>query len=229
MTRRCGRPGRVTARRGGISRQRRLALGATVAASLGLTAVGVAGATRSQPSPSDAERQIRGEIEAMLDSGVPEDDPKVELLEDQVEELRRGSGAHPPREPGVDLGRRVAEARASAGVAGRATTAGVPTGPAWQRGTVECEPVPQILTADEVAGATCIDVPQPDGSTRYVAVGRDGVVHTVAFGPDGTVGRRPDRRVPRGVAAGATAVVPTARGDIRVTVEGKAPVSVDIE
>jgi hypothetical protein len=248
MTRRHARPGRGTSR-SGLSRQHHLALGVAVAVTVGLTAVGVAGAARRQPAPSEAERQIQREIDAMVDSGVPEDDPKVELLEGQVEELRRGGRANTATEPGIDLGRRVANARAaeqaadrareravrtragsaaSAGVAGQATTAGVPTGPAWQSGTVECEPVPQLLTADDVAGASCLSVPQPDGSTRYVAVGRDGVVRTVAFGPDGEVGRSPDRKVPGGVAAGVTTVGPTADGDIRVTVEGKATVTVDV-
>jgi hypothetical protein len=239
----------MTSRRNGLSGPRRVALSAAVVASLGLTAVGVAGASRRQPAPTEVERQVQREIDSMIDSGVPEDHPKVEMLEAQVDELRRGARADPPKEPGVDLRQRVADARAadraadlardravrtraglaaSAGVAGQATTAGVPTGPAWQSGTVECEPVPQILTAEDVAGATCLSVPQPDGSTRYVAVGRDGVVRTVAFGADGKVGRGPDRQVPGGVAPGATAVGPTPAGDIRVTVRGKAPVTVDV-
>ncbi len=207
-----------------------MALGAAVVASIGLTAVGVASAARRQPAPTEAERQVQREIDAMIDSGVPADDPKVEMLEEQVDELRRSTRADPPKEPGVDLGQRVADAKAAeqAGVAGQATTAGVPTGPAWQSGIVECEPVPQILTAEEVAGATCLSVPQPDGSTRYVAVGRDGVVRTVAFGPDGRVGRSPNRPVPGGVAPGVTAVGPTAAGDVRVTVRGKVPVTVDL-
>jgi hypothetical protein len=219
-------------------------LGAAVVASIGLTAVGVAGASRRQPAPTEAERQVQREIDAMIDSGVPADDAKVEMLEAQADELRRSTQADPPKEPGVDLGQRVAKAKAaeqaadrardlavrsrarSAGVAGQATTAGVSTGPAWQSGTVECEPIPQILTAQEVAAATCLGVPQPDGSTRYVAVGRDGVVRTVAFGPDGNVRRGPDRLVPDGAAPGAT-VAPTAAGDIQVTVGGRA-VTVDV-
>jgi hypothetical protein len=228
-TPRRSRPRRRNVSRHGLGGHRRLALGAAVVASIGLTAVGVAGATRQQPAPTEAERQVRREIAAMIDSGVPADDPKVEMLEAQVDELRRSTRAHPPREPGVDLGRRVADAKAAgkAGIAGWATTAGVPSGPAWQSGTVECEPVPQILTAREVAGAICVGVPQPDGSTRYVAVGRDGVVRTAAFGPDGQVRRGPDRRVPNGAAPGAT-VAPTDAGDIRVTVGGRAPVTVDV-
>jgi hypothetical protein len=247
MTRRPTRPHRPTAPRYGLGGHRRLALGAAVVAAIGLTAVGVAGASRRQPAPTEAERQVQREIDAMIDSGVPADDAKVEMLEAQADELRRSTQADPPTEPGVDLGERVAKAKAaeraadrargravrsragsaaSTGVAGQATTAGVPTGPAWQSGTVECEPVPQILTAQEVAGATCLGVPQPDGSTRYVAVGRDGVVRTVAFGPDGEVHRGPDHLMPGGAAPGAT-VGPTAAGDIRVTVGGRA-VTVDI-
>jgi hypothetical protein len=249
MTRRRIRPHRPGATRPGLSGQRRLALAAAVAASIGLTAAGIAGAAGRQPAPTEAERQVQREIDAMIDSGVPADDAKVEMLEEQVDDLRRSTQADPPSEPGVDLRQRVADAKAAeqaaarardraawsgarsaaaAGVAGQHTTAGVHTGPASQSGIVECEPIPQILTAEEVAGATCLSVPQPDGSSRYVAVGRDGVVRTVAFGPDGKVGRRPDRRVPGGVAAGATAIAPTAAGDVRVTVTGKAPVTVDL-
>jgi hypothetical protein len=247
MTRRRTRPHRPSAPRRGLGGHRRLALGAAVVASIGLTAVGVAGASRRQAAPTEAERQVQREIDAMIDSGVPADDAKVEMLEAQADELRRSTQADPPKEPGVDLGQRVAKAKAaeqaadrardlavrsrarsaaSAGVAGQDTTAGVPTGPAWQSGTVECEPIPQILTAQEVAAATCLGVPQPDGSTRYVAVGHDGVVRTVAFGPDGNVRRGPDRLVPDGAAPGAT-VAPTANGDIQVTVGGRA-VTVDV-
>jgi hypothetical protein len=249
MRRRRALPQRPATRRNGLGGHRRLALGAAVVASIGLTAVGVAGAARRHPTPTEPERQVQREIDAMIDNGVPEDDPKVEMLEDQLDELRRSAQADPPPEPGVNLGQRVADAKAAekaanrardhalrtqagsatqAGIAGQATTGGVPTGPAWQSGTVECEPVPQVLTAEEVAGATCLSVPQPDGSTRYVAVGRDGVVRTVVFAADGRVGRGPNREVPGGVAPGATAVGPTAAGDIRVTVGGNAPVTVDV-
>jgi hypothetical protein len=220
--------------RRGLSGRHRLGLAAAVVATIGLTAVGVAGANGGQPGPSDAERQIQDQIDAMVDSGIHEDDPKVELLEDQLEELRRGTRADPPPEPGVDLADRVADAQAADKAtdngAGRAqaTTGGVPTGPAWQSGTVECEPVPQLLTAEELAGAICVSVPQPDGSSRYVAVGRDGMVRTVAFAADGKVTRSPDRRVPGGVAAGTTTVAPTDAGDIHVTVRGRAPVTVDV-
>jgi hypothetical protein len=237
MTRRRTRPHRPSPPRGGLGGHRRLAFGAAVVASIGLTAVGVAGASRRQPAPTEAERQVQREIDAMIDSGVPADDAKVEMLEAQVDELRRSTQADPPSEPGVDLGQRVAEAKAAEQAADRARdlaarsrarspAAAAPTGPAWESGTVECEPIPQILTAEEVAGATCVGVPQPDGSTRYVAVGRDGVVRTVAFGPEGNVRRGPDRLVPGGAAAGAS-VAPTTAGDVRVTVGGRT-VTIDL-
>jgi hypothetical protein len=253
MTRRRARAHTPASRRDGhghgfdaLGRPRRLALGAAIVASIGLTAAGVAGAARRQPAPTEVERQVAREIDAMIASGVPEDDPKVEMLEDQLDELRRGDRADPPPEPGVDLRQRVADAKAAEQAADRArdqagrTGAGsaapadvadqatAADGPAWQRGTVECEPVPQALTVAEVAGAICLSIPQPDGSTRYVAVGRDGVVRTVAFGADGDVRRGPDRRVPGGVTPGATSVAPTAAGDIRVVAQGKAPVTVDV-
>ena len=49
----------------------------------------------------------------MIDSGVPADDPKIEMLEAQADELRRSTRADPTLEPGVDLGRRVADAKAA--------------------------------------------------------------------------------------------------------------------
>ena len=113
MTRRRTRPHRPSAPRHRLSAQRRLALGAAVVASIGLTAVGVAGADRRQPAPTEAERQVQREIDAMIDSGVPADDPKVEMLEHQVDDLRRSTRANPSKEPGVDLGQRVADAKAA--------------------------------------------------------------------------------------------------------------------
>jgi hypothetical protein len=233
-------------------RARRVALAAAIVATAGSTAIGVAGARREQPAPTPVERQLQEEIDTMVAAGVPEDDPKVELLRDQVEELRRGRRTNAPKEPGVDLRDVVADARAadranrqavdraaasaatgeaagtdrsSAPTAGQAR---VPSAAGWPSGPVECEPVPGVLTAEEVAGATCASVAQPDGSSRYVAVGRDGTVRTAAFGADGSVRRHPDRPVPGGVAAGRPSVTPTAEGDIQVTSPGKAPVAVDI-
>ncbi|HYZ98352.1 MAG TPA: hypothetical protein VE575_06350 [Acidimicrobiales bacterium] len=216
------------------------ALVLAVGAAIGLTAIGVAGAARRQPEPPPLQRQIEDEIDAMVDAGVPADSPKVELLEEQVDELQRGNRATPRPEPGVDLGERVAEARAAEraeerapsgapGAARQNTTRGVPTGPAWDRGVVECEPVPGVLTAEEVADATCVSVPQPDGSNRYVAVGGDGVVRTVAFGDDGAIGRRPDRPLPPGLARGKASFAPTDGGDLRVNVPGRASVTIEVD
>src|SRR5690606_915211 len=80
-----------------------------------------------------------------------------------------------------------AEAREEAGVA--------PAEPAWESGEVLCEVVPGILGPDEIAGARCASVPQPDGTTRYVAVAPDGTVPTVAFGHAGR--GRPGHRAGR--------------------------------
>jgi hypothetical protein len=246
--------GRATGRKGGMSRGRRAALAAAVVATAGLTAIGVAGAGRQQPAPTALEQQLQDEIDAMVAAGLPEDDPKVQLLEDQVEDLRRGRGIRPPKEPGVDLGDLVADARAADNASRRAAeraaagaddadgqagtaqagtaeaVAGAPETSAsgWPSGPVECEPVPGVLTAEDVAGATCASVAQPDGSSRYVAVGGDGTVRAVAFGADGSVRRHADRPVPGGVTAGATSVTPTAEGDIQVQSRGKAPVTVDL-
>lgn len=120
MTRRRTRPHRPSAPRRGLGGHRRLALGAAVVASIGLTAVGVAGASRRQPAPTEAERQVQREIDAMIDSGVPADDAKVEMLEAQADELRRSTQVDPPKEPGVDLGQRVAKAKAAEQAADRA-------------------------------------------------------------------------------------------------------------
>ncbi len=187
----------------------------------------------------------------MVASGVPDDDPKVELLEDQLTDLRNGSRANPPKEPGVDLEELVDDANAAetADAQGDATAAATGrvapqahAGPAssssssssggaitdWQSGPVECEPVPQMLSAAEIAGASCTSVPQPDGSSRYVAVAGDSTVRTVAFGNDGQVRRTPDRKLPVRVTPGATTLAPTAAGDLQVSVRGRAPVTVDV-
>lgn len=202
-------------------RRWRLGLAGAVAATVGLTALGVAGASRRQPEPPPLADDIEGEIAGLIDAGVPPDDPKIRLLEEQVEELRRGSGVTPPREPGVDLGARVAEARAAERGRERARQ--------WERGIVDCEPLPGLLSVEELADATCLSVPQPDGSGRYVAVGRGGRVRSVAFGADGQVSRAPDRQLPSGVTPGPGNLAATPAGHLRVTVPGKAPVTIDLE
>lgn len=212
-----------------------VALAAAIVA-VGLTAAGVADAARRQPRPSDGELMIEAEIDAMLDRGMSADDPKVVMLEDAADELRAGSASPPPREPEVDTGRQLADAKAAAGAerpsgasattdAGRRTGTG--TAAAWQTGAVECEPVPQLLSAAELAGAVCVSVPQPDGSNRYVAVAGDGTVRVVAFGADGAVSRQADQHVALG-PGGASSVTALTGGDVAVAASGQAPVTVDL-
>jgi hypothetical protein len=243
MARPQGRARTARRRQGPARSRRRGGLLIACAATVGLSALGIAGAARRQPAPTEAERQVQREIDAMVASGVPDDDPKVELLEDQLTDLRNGSRANPPKEPGVDLEELVDDAKtaetadAQGDAAAAATGRVAPqahAGPAssattdWQSGPVECEPVPQMLSAAEIAGASCTSVPQPDGSSRYVAVAGDGTVRTVAFGNDGQVRRTPDRKLPVRVTPGATALAPTATGDLQVSVRGRAPVTVDV-
>jgi hypothetical protein len=215
--------------------RQRIAVLVAGVATVALTAVGVAGASGRQPAPVGVEQQLEGEIDAMVASGMAEDDPKVELLEAQLAELRRGTRVHAPKEPGVDLAERVAgakvtEARTEARVVAQASagdSASAAATAGWQQGVVECEPVPQLLGAQQLAGAVCLSVPQPDGTNRYVAIGRDGVIRSVEFGFDGDVSRRPDRRMPVAAPAGTT-FTPTGRGDVQVAVKGRAAVTVDI-
>jgi hypothetical protein len=217
-------------------RRRVFALLAPLAlAAVGLAGVGIAGAARHRPAPVPVEREVQSEIDAMIASGAPAHDPKVELLRDQLAELRRGSHTTPPKEPGVDLGQLVADALAAEADAARAHVAqDQASSPAtaqttrWQSGTVVCEPVPQLLTVQEIAGATCLSVPQPDGSSRYVAVTPTGVVRTVEFGNDGEVQRRPDRKLPVPREPGSTTLTPTPSGDLRVATPGRPAVTVDL-
>ncbi len=179
-------------------------------------------ASLAEPPVSDVEQQLDAEIEGMVDAGVPADDPKVEMLEEQLDELADGNGAPARREPGVDTGARLTEAeqvtdaqaraeaaagaaagavqpRAAGGAPAASTAAGTPAAAAadgrrWESGIVACEPLPGLLTMGEVAGATCLSVPQPDGTSRYVALAADGTVRSVRFGTDGAVQRMPDER-----------------------------------
>jgi len=209
------------------------AVGASAAASAGL----------AEPPPSAMEAQLEAEIDGMIEKGVPADSPKVEMLEEQLDQVEEGTGEPAAREPGVDTGTRLDEAGAvteaqaqaeAAGPAGAQARAGgvdeelVEEGEAarWETGTVECEPVPGMLSVDEVAGATCLSVPQPDGTSRYVVVGADGTVLSVRFGTDGAVRRLPDTALP--VPPWGATVAATAAGDLRVAAPGRAPTTVDL-
>jgi len=149
---------------------------------------------------------------------------------------RAGADADAPPEPGIDDAAALdaAEAATAAEDAGAAARAVATAGdaattdePAWESGTVECEPVPGLLGAADVAGSMCLGVPQPDGTNRYVAVGQDGTVRSVLFGPDGAVRRLDDATVGGAVPRGSTAR-PTPQGDLIVTPPGGEPVTVDV-
>jgi hypothetical protein len=219
--------------------------GAALAATLVLAAVGAsaaASAALSEPPPVPAANEMRAEIDAMIESGMSPDDPKIQMLEDEVAELEAGATATPRREPGVDVGATLEAAEAaeaaedadvstrSAGPSAAPGAAGVPAGggqPAWESGPVQCEAVPGLLGAAEIAGALCVSVPQPDGTSRYVAVAPDGTVRSVAFGHDGDVRRLDDTAggVPAAPRLGATV---TPEGDLVLTPPGGAAVTVDL-
>jgi hypothetical protein len=218
---------------------RRRHRGALLAAALVLTAVGAsaaASAALSEPVPTPAEEQLQEQIEGMVAAGMPADHPKVVLLQEQLDQLRAGASAEAPPEPGIDVAAALEEAEAEATAEDAGTTArdAVPAGdaatveePAWESGTVECEPVPGLLGAAEVAEAVCVSVPQPDGTNRYVAVGRDGTVRSVLFGPDGVVRRLADTTVGRPVPWGSTAE-PTRQGDLVVAPPGGTSLTLDV-
>jgi hypothetical protein len=213
--------------------------GPVLFAALALTAVAAsaaASAALSEPPDVPAAEQMRDEIEAMIESGVSPRDPKVRMLEREAAEIEAGATASPTPDPGGDVSGLIAEARAedAAEDAGHSRTASVAAGAAhdddrsaWESGVVQCEAVPGLLSADAIAGATCVSVPQPDGTNRYVAVAPDGTMRIVAFGHDGAVRRVADASV--GAAVPAPAVVEaTPEGDLLVTPPGGGPVSVDL-
>ena len=213
--------------------------GAVLAAALVLTAVAAsaaASAALSEPAPVPVEEDLQAQIDGMLASGMPADHPKIELLQEQLATLRAGDTADAPREPGADVAAALdaAEAEEATEDAGGAARAVAPAGdsatvaePAWEAGAVECEPVPGLLSAADVAQAVCVSVPQPDGTSRYVAVGPDGTVRSVLFGPDGAVHRLADASVGAAAPRGTT-VTPTPGGDLTVVPPGRAPLTVDV-
>lgn len=223
-----------------VARPRR---GALLTATLVLSAVAAsaaASAALSEEAPVPLEDEMRSEIDGMIESGVDADDPKVEMLEESLDQLEEGADVDAPGEPGVDVEALLEEAEAAEAAEGaiiqpRSSDHGAVAAdggsdaddPAWQSGEVVCEPIPGMLGVDEVAGARCASVPQPDGTSRYVSVGPDGTVRTVAFGHDGRVERLADTTVGTPVTPDA-AVAPTPEGDLVVTPPGQAPHPVDL-
>jgi hypothetical protein len=195
---------------------------AALVAALALAAVAASTAASAalsgQPAPPSVEAQLQAEIDGMREAGMPADHPKVRMLEEDLAELRAASERRPRRDRGAaDIGALVAEGRAdeAAGPQAAAAEAAAEGEPLWESGPVECEPVPGLLSAADVAGATCVSVPQPDGTNRYVALGPDGVARTVLFGANGDVRRLADAPLPAAPAPGE-AVAATPEGDVQV-------------
>jgi hypothetical protein len=156
-----------------------------LAAGLGTAAgLAVAWSDEGQQARPTAEVVLEAEIAAMEDSGIPTDHPKLAMLRDELAAVRAGARRHDdaPAERGVDL--------SDVGAAG-ARQERHDDATLWDEGPVECEPIPpDLLTAAEIAGATCRSLPQPDGSSLYVATAPDGTEHVVRFGADGRVTRQ---------------------------------------
>ena len=212
------------------SRRRGRGHGAVLFAGIVLAAVAAAaaaGAAVGEDPPTEVEAQLEAEIDGMVESGVPEDDPKVEMLEEEAEAVEDGTGEPARRESGVDTGAlldEAAEQKAADAAAGDRVAAG---DSGWESGTVVCEPVPGLLSVEEIAGATCVSVPQPDGTSRYVAVAPDGTMRTVLFGADGDV-RRVDDTTLSAPPPPDAAFAPTPEGDLRVAPPGEPPATVEV-
>lgn len=198
--------------------------GPVLGAALALTAVAAsaaASAALSEPPDPPPAQRMRDEIDDMVAAGVPEDDPKVEMLEDAVEELGSADPS-PPRDPGAaDVAGQIAAAEAGRG------QGAPPGGSTWQSGPVLCEVVPGHLDAEEIAEAACATVPQPDGTARYVAVTPEGTVHSVLFAGDGRVRRLDDVRAGATVPPGSSTGV-TPAGHLTITPPGRPTLTVDL-
>lgn len=152
-----------------------LATGAVVLA-LG---AGVAFALMTDRQPDDngsaGQDSLREEIQAMTDAGLPEDDPKVALLEEELAEFEALAETAAEPDPGFD------PAALDELVTGSTRSMQPDSTEEWDDGEVECEPVPGKLTVDDIAEATCFVEQQSDGSVRYVAVAPDGTEREARF------------------------------------------------
>jgi hypothetical protein len=210
------------------STPQRVAVAAAALALAAVVTVSAQGASGDQQRPAAVET-LQDEIDAMVAAGMSEDDPKVRMLQDEVDELVDDLGEEGRDEQGVDL-----QAASEAGemadtpeeAAARADEVR-PDQPA-ERGPVECEVVPQQLSADEVTGARCVSVPQPDGTSLYVVVAPDGAVRVVEFGPHGRVQRLDDERLPAGTDARGVELVPERTGDLVLRAGGRRVGALDL-
>lgn len=175
-----------------MRRPRRKALSAAAVAALaGTLALTAPGAT-SHPAEDDGDQSVgvaqasgvallQAEIDAMVAAGVEENEPKLAMLRADLAALQHGLRTEPRPEPGVDL---------SPGSATRDAEVDRRDASLWDHGEVPCEPIPpDLLTAEEVVGATCRSEPRSDGSSLYVATLPDGTEHAVEFAADGSVTR----------------------------------------
>jgi hypothetical protein len=198
-----------------------LVAAAAVAGLLSWTARQPASGDETEPPPVEA---LRAEVEAMVDSGLPEDHPKVQMLTEDADELAEQWGDEGVPEQGVDLEREAARGElASSPDEAERQSAEVGTDLPPAVTPVDCEPIPQRLSAEAVAGARCMTVPQPDGSSLYVALAPNGRVRSVAFAPGGEVTRMADTTLPPGATASSAELAPGQRaGDLTVRRRGTA-------
>lgn len=200
-------------------------------AAAGMVAVGARGdaSQPAQPPEAPAAAQLEAEAEAMVDAGMSPEDPKVEMLEEDAEAVQEASEAPPKAEPGVNMLAEAASGEiASSPAEARALEDEMRSDQPATLGAVECEPIPQLLTVNEVAGARCYSVPQPDGSSRFVAVTPSGKVLIVAFGASGEVRRLPQNRLPANARPATAQMTPTPGGDLTVQPPGAAAATVDL-
>lgn len=202
----------------------------------GLVLAGTFGATSAKASwskpemrstTSDATDIIWGEIQALLANGAAPDDPKVVMLEEDLASLEAGEAQPEVAEPGVDLSGTLGQPHRGGA---RAAELDLSTDVAWDSGAVLCEPLPpDVLTMAEIADARCVSAPQPDGTSRYVAVSPDGTVRVVRFAPDGAVNRQADLHLDLlGIPFRGIELVVELLGDVLLMVSGEPVATIDI-
>jgi hypothetical protein len=181
-----------------VRRTRTILAGAALAGALVVAGSASASPGRSSNPPPDVAAELQREVDAMRAGGLPADHPKVAMLQRELEALVAGTDAAPVPDPGADApgARGQAATPEQAVQLERQTDAAA--GEEAESGTVECEPIPGALTAAEAGAATCLSVPEPDGTSRYLAVEPSGMAHVVRFGAGGRVERLPDEQLEPG-------------------------------
>lgn len=169
----------------GGSRVRAVGAGAVLVVGVGLLAVTADGtprgsaeptgrpqgavpvAARRDEAPPSMREQLQAEVDSLLRAGVPPDDPKMEILREDL------LAPEAPAEEATD------------------EPAGPDPGEMWEDGPVGCEPVPPAIRVEDIEGARCRVEPLPQGGARYIAVAPDGTEHEALFGRAGPAGTRP--------------------------------------